>query len=96
MANNIPAKDAAKIRPGKRLTIPAKGGIKETGKMTKNSTKATAKSKTHTIARGESLSTIAKRHGVTVQELCKANNISAKQVDKIQAGQKLTIPAKKR
>lgn len=94
MANNIPAKDAAKIRPGKRLTIPSKGGV-EASSGSKGS-KSSAKSKTHTIARGESLSTIAKRHGVTVQELCKANNLSAKQADKIQAGQTLTIPAKKR
>lgn len=96
MANDISAKDAAKIRPGKRLTIPAKGGSKTSSNTKKNTSKTTAKSKTHTISRGESLSTIAKQHGVTVQELCKANNISAKQVDKIQAGQKLTIPAKKR
>lgn len=92
-ANNIPAKEASKIRPGKRLVIPSKGGAKSSGK---GSTSGSAKSKTHTISRGESLSTIAKRYGVTVQELRSANNLSAKQADKIQAGQKLTIPAKKR
>ncbi|MBQ1960181.1 MAG: LysM peptidoglycan-binding domain-containing protein [Akkermansia sp.] len=92
-ANNIPAKEASKIRPGKRLVIPsAAGATKSSSKGNSSSTK----SKTHTISRGESLSTIAKRYGVTVQELCKANNLSSKKADSIQAGQKLTIPAKKR
>lgn len=92
-ANNIPAKEASKIRPGKRLVIPsAAGATKSSSKSDSSSTK----SKTHTISRGESLSTIAKRYGVTVQELCKANNLSSKKADSIQAGQKLTIPAKKR
>lgn len=92
-ANNIPAKEASKIRPGKRLVIPsAAGATKSSSKSNSSSTK----SKTHTISRGESLSTIAKRYGVTVQELCKANNLSSKKADSIQAGQKLTIPAKKR
>ena len=92
-ANNIPAKEASKIRPGKRLVIPsAAGATKSSSKSNSSSTK----SMTHTISRGESLSTIAKRYGVTVQELCKANNLSSKKADNIQAGQKLTIPAKKR
>lgn len=82
-ANNIAAKDAAKIRPGKRLTIPAATG----------SAKGTVRS--HTVSRGESLSTIAKRYGVTVQELLKANKLTSKQADKIHAGQELTIPSKK-
>lgn len=92
-ANNIPAKEASKIRPGKRLVIPSAGGAT---KSSSKSNSSSTKSKTHTISRGESLSTIAKRYGVTVQELCKANNLSSKKADSIQAGQKLTIPAKKR
>lgn len=87
-ANNIAAKDAAKIRPGKRLTIPAKGSAAKGGKGN------TTASRTHTVARGESLTLIAKRYGVTVQELCKANNLSTKKLDMIHAGQKLTIPGK--
>lgn len=92
-ANNIPAKEASKIRPGKRLVIPSAAGATKGSSKSNSSSK---KSKTHTISRGESLSTIAKRYGVTVQELCKANNLSSKKADSIQAGQKLTIPAKKR
>lgn len=88
-ANNIAAKDAAKIHPGKRLVIPAKGST--AGKV-KGDTASTPRS--HTVARGESLSTIAQRYGLTVQELCKANKLSTKQADKIRAGQKLTIPSK--
>ncbi len=95
-ANNIAAKDAAKIRPGKRLTIPAKGSAAAT--TGKKGTKAAAtttgaKAKKHTVARGESLSTIAARNGVTVSDLLKANNLSKKDADMIRAGQTLTIPA---
>ena len=98
-ANNIPAKEASKIRPGKRLVIPSAAGATKSSSKSDSSSKSNSsstKSKTHTISRGESLSTIAKRYGVTVQELCKANNLSSKKADSIQAGQKLTIPAKKR
>ena len=45
----------------------------------------------HEIKRGESLDKIAKKNGVTVEELRKANNIKG---DKIEAGDKIKIPAK--
>lgn len=49
--------------------------------------------KTHTVRRGETLSSIAQKYGVTVSALRQANNISG---DRINVGQKLKIPAKKR
>lgn len=46
----------------------------------------------HTIKSGENLSKIAKKYGVTVEEIQKANNIKG---DEIKAGDDLKIPQKK-
>src|SRR5690606_15311895 len=46
--------------------------------------------KVHTVYEGQRLGSIAKRYNVTVEELCKANGISAR--DPIKPGQKLVIP----
>ena len=45
---------------------------------------------THVVARGETLTSIAKVHNVTVSELQKANHIENDR--KLQIGQTLTIP----
>ncbi len=45
---------------------------------------------THTVARGETLTSIAKMHGVTISELQKANHIENDR--KLQIGQTLVIP----
>lgn len=50
-----------------------------------------AKPTTHSIKSGESLSSISKKYGVTVEELKRANNMKD---DNIRAGKTLTIPAK--
>jgi membrane-bound lytic murein transglycosylase D len=64
---------------------------KQTAKKdTKRDTKK--KSTTHTVKRGDNLSKIAKQYGVTVKAIKDANNIKG---DNINAGDKLTIPAKK-
>jgi LysM repeat protein len=52
-----------------------------------------APSKTYSVRKGDSLSRIAKKHGVTVAELTRQNRLNTKSVLKI--GQKLTIPGKK-
>ncbi len=51
----------------------------------------TPKAQTHTVRKGENLSKIAKRYGVTVAAIKKANNLKN---DNINAGQKLKIPVK--
>lgn len=53
---------------------------------------AKAKPTSHTIKNGENLTTIAKKYGVSVDEIRRANNLSG---DAIRAGKTLTIPAKK-
>lgn len=75
------AKETAKPAPAK--TQPAKA------QTTKKA--APAKPTVHTVKRGESLTKIANRYGVTVQALKKANNLKN---DNIQAGQKLKVPQK--
>ena len=62
------------------------------GKKGKKDTQPEApKTVDHEIKRGESLDKIAKKNGVTVEELRKANNIKG---DKIEAGDKIKIPTK--
>ena len=51
-----------------------------------------AKPVEHEIKSGETLSAIAKKHGVTVEELRKANNLTN---DNIRAGKTLKVPSKK-
>ncbi len=85
-ANNLTSKQAARIQPGRKLTIPAKGSSAKASEP--------AQSTIHTVKRGESISRIASRYGITPEELLKANNMTKKQADHIEAGRKLTIPAK--
>ncbi len=87
-ANNMTAKQANRIRPGQKLTIPGKGGRAEAASG------SSGKGSSYTVRRGESLSKIAARHGVSVQALLKANGMTAAQANRIHAGQKLTIPGK--
>ncbi len=88
-ANNMTMKQASRIRAGQKLTIPGKA-VQESAATTRSS-----KGTTYVVKRGDSLSRIAAKHGVTVQELLKANGMSAKDAGRIHAGQKLTIPGKK-
>ena len=54
--------------------------------------KEQAKPTSHKVVKGENLGKIARRYGVTIQQLKDANGLKN---DNIRAGQKLTIPAKK-
>ena len=81
-ANATPAKTTAKT--------PAKTTTKAPAKTTATKA-AAAKPVTHTIKNGESLTTIAKKYGVTVDALRKANGMTG---DAIRAGKTLKIPAK--
>ena len=57
-----------------------------------NSSAAASNPTTHTIKKGETLSVIAKKYGVTVAAIKTANGMKN---DNIRAGQKIKIPAKK-
>ncbi len=70
----------------------AKNNDKKNDNGRKNSRKKTeSKPVKHKVSSGENLTKIAKRYGVTVEQLRSANNISG---DNIRAGQTLTIPSK--
>lgn len=66
---------------------------KSNGNATGAKKKAAATPKDHTVTSGENLTVIAKKHGVSVEALKKANpNINA---DKIHPGDKINLPSKK-
>ena len=58
---------------------------------TKKAVAPKSKKVTHTVRRGDNLSKIAKKYGVTVAAIKRANNMAG---DNIQSGQKLKIPQK--
>ena len=74
------------LTPGQKLIIPATGAAPTApaGIATPSATRV------HVVARGETLQSIARRYGVTVQALISANQISNPNL--IQVGQKLVIP----
>lgn len=65
---------------------------KDTAKATAKNTAKKSKTTTHTIKSGENLGRIAKKYGVTVDDIKKANGMKS---DAIRAGAELKIPAKK-
>ncbi|MDE6120269.1 MAG: LysM peptidoglycan-binding domain-containing protein, partial [Muribaculaceae bacterium] len=89
-AGNVAAAFSAKDKtvqettPAPAAASPAKETVKQ-----KTPTPAPAKPRTHKVARGENLSKIAKRYGVTVAAIKKANNMAG---DNIKAGQRIKIP----
>lgn len=59
----------------------------------KPTTTAKTTTKTHTVVKGETVSSIAKKYGVTVSDIVSANKLTNPNLIKV--GQKLTIPAVK-
>lgn len=82
------AGDATASTPKKKQTA-----ANTTSKKNKKNKKQQRQAKpvNHEIKSGESLSTIAKKHGVSVEELRKANNLKG---DNIRAGETLKVPSK--
>ncbi|MBO7317487.1 MAG: LysM peptidoglycan-binding domain-containing protein [Bacteroidales bacterium] len=79
-----------KLRIGQRLIVGwSNGEPKVKASSKKSSTTTGPKTSYHKVRKGETLSTIARKYGTTVQKLKKANNI---QGDNIQVGQRLSIP----
>lgn len=91
----VPVADASTETTTEAATQPA-----QTKASNKSNTKANNKSggksgskatTTYTVRKGDSLGKIARKHGVTVQQLKNANNLKS---ETIHPGQKLKIPAK--
>lgn len=76
------------IRPGMVLKIPGKGMTSNT--YAQASSKATGQKRYHKIRRGETLYGIAKKYGVGLSALARANNMTVK--TRVQAGRSILIP----
>ncbi|RTE48741.1 LysM peptidoglycan-binding domain-containing protein [Actinobaculum sp. 352] len=88
-ANSL--KNPNRIYVGQKLTIPAGNGAALSAQQsTSSATSSTGTaSATHTVARGETLSGIAKRYGTTTANLAALNSLA--NPNRIYVGQKLTI-----
>jgi LysM repeat protein len=80
-ANGLPNQT---IYAGQRLVIPRGSG------SSAQAASPAATGSTYIVQRGDTLSSIALRHGVTIWELMQANGLASSQV--IYAGQRLVIP----
>lgn len=56
--------------------------------------KSTTTSTTYTVKKGDMLSKVASKHGVSLAALLKANNMTMAQANKVRPGTKITIPGK--
>jgi murein DD-endopeptidase MepM/ murein hydrolase activator NlpD len=86
-ANNIT--NPASIRPGQRLVIPRYSTAAAPAPVAQPVSAKVAED-IHVVGPGETMLGIAKRHGVTISALAKANNIEP--YAKIAIGDRLTIP----
>jgi murein DD-endopeptidase MepM/ murein hydrolase activator NlpD len=92
-ANDI--KDANKVREGQTLTIPDHAAAqvaaaKPIAAVKPADAPVAAGGRTHKVARGETLAAIAKRYGVTVDELRKLNAITNDR--RVREGRDLQLP----
>lgn len=94
-ANGI--RTTSKLKVGQTLRIPGSSSA-ATSVAKASPAKAPAKAapaqaavRSHTVKRGETLSAIARKNGITVAKLAEANGISPK--TRVRIGQKLRIPA---
>lgn len=82
----------SRLRPGSEIQIPAgTAALAPAPAPAQSATTAVAGGSIHRVKRGETLSRIARKHGVTVKAIRAANNLTS---DRIRAGQKLTLPGR--
>lgn len=89
------AKNVTTLKVGQLLTIPKTKTVtsKKTDEIPKVAATAKATGKTYTVAKGDNPAVIARKLGVSQDELLKLNKIDDPK--KLQIGQTLKIPAKK-
>ncbi|WP_113928330.1 LysM peptidoglycan-binding domain-containing protein [Bacillus sp. P14.5] len=79
------------IHPGQKLKVSASGSAPVASAPAKTTTSAPSQGGTYTVVSGDTLSHIAKKHGVSVQQIKSNNGLSS---DLIRVGQKLSISGK--
>jgi LysM repeat protein len=90
IADANPGVDAAKLKIGQKLTIPA-AATSAAGPVSAPGVDAAAGAQTYTVKSGDTLTKIAGQFGTTVKALRSANNLKT---DRIKVGDKLKIPVK--
>jgi len=91
-------RSSSHLRVGQVLRIPGRGAVaatksskaKPAAKTSRAATKKMAAARSHTVKKGETLSAIARRSGVSVKQLAAANGISS--THRVRTGQRLRIP----
>jgi LysM repeat protein len=83
-----PGIEPTRIRPGQKIQVPT-GSPSTTSTTGNNTTSANGGGKTYTVKSGDTLTKIARRHGITINQLSEANNLRTSRVN---VGQKLKIP----
>ena len=93
-----PGVDSRKLRVGQKIQVPAPAGGADAGAAVASDagaaapTHVKAATSTYVVKAGDNLVKIAKQHGTTVKAIQAANNLK---ITKINAGQKLKLPAAK-
>lgn len=90
----------SRIRIDQKLIIPAAGQAYTAAPMVSPASPAPRPTgnkgmRSYTIVKGDSLSSIARRHGISMAELMSANGITPETANKIEAGHTLNIPTKR-
>ena len=86
--NNL--RNANRIHVGQRLTIYTRGGSSpSSGGSRASTTRSSTRSAYHVVRRGDTLSAIARKHGLTVTQLRRMNGLGSSNI--IRPGQKLRI-----
>ena len=76
------------LRPGQRIRIPG-AAPRPASRIASRGREGTAGRRIHVVRRGETLSRIARRYGLTVRQLCDLNGIDPHTV--IHPGDRLTV-----
>jgi LysM repeat protein len=86
-----PGVEPTKLKAGQKLAIPAGGVAPTATSPAVSSESGMGGAETYVVKSGDTLTRIAKTHGITLKALRAENNLST---DQIKVGQKLRIPAK--
>ena len=87
--DNVPAVETP--QPARQTSGKSSASSRNSKKSRNSSASAKPKTTDHTIKSGENLTKIAKKYGVSVDELKRANNMTN---DNLRAGKSLKIPSK--